>query len=92
MLDTRCSRSVLVNTNGTKNERTYLVEEFKSLLDASVPKNIKLVLQDERFTTQKATGILKYEVGLKSSQIKKIKDKMSAVVILNEYLEINHEH
>jgi putative Holliday junction resolvase len=80
------------NTNGTKNERTYLIEEFKALLDIGVPKNIKLVLQDERFTTQKATGMLKFEAGLKSSQIKKIKDKMSAVVILNEYLEINHGH
>lgn len=57
-----------------------LVEMIKKTFDA------KVVLQDERYTTLEATGMLK-DVGLKASQIKKIKDKMSAVVILNNWLE-----
>jgi putative Holliday junction resolvase len=73
------------NVNGTKNERTLLIEQFHELLKAHI--EIPIVLQDERYSTIKATGILKYEGKLKSSQIKKIKDKMSAVVILNEYME-----
>ncbi|MDR3330437.1 MAG: Holliday junction resolvase RuvX [Mycoplasmataceae bacterium] len=76
------------NVNNTKNERTLLVEQFYELLKRIVPTNIKIVLQDERYTTLKATGMMKFDVGLKSSQIKKIKDKMSAVVILQEYMEM----
>ncbi len=57
-----------------------LVEMIKQTFDT------KVVLQDERYTTLEATGMLK-DVGLKASQIKKIKDKMSAVVILNSWLE-----
>lgn len=57
-----------------------LVEMIKQAFDT------KVVLQDERYTTLEATGMLK-DVGLKASQIKKIKDKMSAVVILNSWLE-----
>jgi RNase H-fold protein (predicted Holliday junction resolvase) len=36
---------------------------------------------------------LKYELDLKMSKIKKIKDKMSAVTILNDYLEkVKHKN
>jgi putative Holliday junction resolvase len=72
-------------TSGVKNERTLLVEKFVDTLKRECDLPIKY--QDERFSTQTATGILKYEVGLKASKIKKIKDKMSAVVILQEYME-----
>lgn len=44
------------------------------------------MLYDERFTTRIATIYLKQDAKLKNSQIKKIKDKISAVVILNDYL------
>jgi putative Holliday junction resolvase len=73
------------NLNGTKNERTLLIEHFYNMLKTQT--NIPIVLQDERYTTIQATGYLKYEAGLKSSQIKKSKDKMSAVVILEEYMQ-----
>jgi putative Holliday junction resolvase len=73
------------NVNGTKNERTLLIERFHQLLRNQI--QIPIELQDERYTTLKATGFLKYEGGLKSSQIKKIKDKMSAVMILDEYMQ-----
>lgn len=73
-----------INVNGTKNERTLLIEEFHNILKNNI--SIPIVLQDERYTTLKATGFLKKEVGLKASKIKKIKDKMSAVIILEEYM------
>ncbi|MDR2369126.1 MAG: Holliday junction resolvase RuvX [Mycoplasmataceae bacterium] len=73
------------NINGSKNEQTLLVEKFNELLKSQI--TIPIMLQDERYTTLQATGYLKYQVGLKSSQIKKIKDKMSAVIILDEYLQ-----
>jgi putative Holliday junction resolvase len=73
------------NTSGNKTDQTFLIEKFHDLLKTQI--NVPIVLQDERYTTLKATGYLKYEAGLKSSQIKKIKDKMSAVIILDEYME-----
>lgn len=76
------------NVNGTKNERTFLIEQFHKLLQKNI--NIPIVLQDERYTTIAATGRLKYQVGLKSSQIKKVKDKISAVIILEEYMSNHH--
>jgi putative Holliday junction resolvase len=63
------------------------VEKFYKLLRTIIPDDFEIILQDERYTTIKATGMMKYGAGLKSSQIKKIKDKMSAVVILQEYME-----
>jgi putative Holliday junction resolvase len=74
--------------NGDKTSWTLKVESFKALLEESFP-NIKVTLYDERFSTIKATEHLKYTAELKASQIKKIKDKMSAVIILQEYLDFN---
>jgi RNase H-fold protein (predicted Holliday junction resolvase) len=50
------------------------------------------MLQDERMTTKNATESLKYSMGLKCSKIKKIKDKMSAYLILEEYLSASNKH
>ena len=75
-----------LNVNGTKNERTLMVEEFNELLSKEF-SNLKIVLSDERFTTRIATGLLK-SYDFKSSQIKKVKDKMSAVVILQSWLDL----
>ena len=71
--------------SGDKSPNCLLVDKAKALIEQNIP-NVKVVLEDERYTTLEATGMLK-EVGLKASQIKKIKDKMSAVVILNSWLE-----
>jgi RNase H-fold protein (predicted Holliday junction resolvase) len=62
-----------------------LVEKFGKELVKLYP-NIKIILQDERMSTKKATRHLKESLQLKCSQIKKIKDKMSAYIILEEYL------
>jgi putative Holliday junction resolvase len=43
-------------------------------------------LEDERRSTLNTTENLK-NIGLKSGKIKKIKDKMSAVTILQNYLD-----
>jgi putative Holliday junction resolvase len=73
--------------NGNKCENTLLVEKFERMLVAHYGNKYKIVLQNEQFTTVRSTEILKYEFGLKSSKIKKIKDKMSAVIILEEYMQ-----
>jgi putative Holliday junction resolvase len=78
------------NVNGTKNERTLYIERFFDLLKLSIPSNVQVKLYDEKYTTRIATGMLKYQAGLKNSQIKKIKDKMSAVAILQSYLDTQH--
>jgi len=75
-----------VYPSGDKSPTCLIIDKLVELLKANIP-NTKLVLEDERYTTLQATGELK-ELGLKSSQIKKIKDKMSAVVILESWL--NH--
>lgn len=71
--------------SGDKSPNCLLVDKMKLLIENNI-KNVKVLLEDERYTTLEATGMLK-EIGLKASQIKKIKDKMSAVVILNSWLE-----
>lgn len=72
--------------DGSSNPRTLLVQEFEKFLKANLKEQLKIVLYDERFTTKIATTYLKQEAKLKNSQIKKVKDKMSAVVILTDYL------
>lgn len=72
--------------DGSYNERSILVLQFKKYLEEHWQTPISIVLFDERFSTKIATEYLKFQAKLKSSQIKKIKDKMSAVVILNDYL------
>lgn len=78
-----------LNVDGTKNKQTLLVENFFNLLKRNII--LPIFFQDERYSTIKATDILKYQGNLKSSQIKKNKDKMSAVVILDEYMA-NNQH
>jgi RNase H-fold protein (predicted Holliday junction resolvase) len=45
-------------------------------------------MQDERYSTKQAEGLLK-KYDYKYSQIKKIKDEASAVIILLRYIENN---
>lgn len=73
-----------VYPSGDKSPMCLVVDKLVDLIKANL--KVKVVLQDERYTTLEATGMLK-DLGLKASQIKKIKDKMSAVVILNSWLE-----
>ena len=77
--------------DGSKNERTYLIESFYALLKQHFlnHEKIKIVYEDERFSTKIATQRLKNSC-VKAAKIKKVKDKMSAVVILESYLSKNH--
>ncbi len=74
--------------NNQKTEMTMLVEKFHSMLEQSF-KGIKIIYWDERFSTVNTTSMLKFGAGLKASKIKKIKDKMSAVYILQDWID-NH--
>lgn len=63
---------------------------FKSLLFSNFPQ-IKIILFDENYSTIKANTLM-YDANLKSSQRKKIVDKVAASVILQEYLDQNNSH
>ena len=76
-----------LHINGNKSERTFLVEKFYDLLINNIP--IKTIFWDERYSTSKTTEMLKEFIELKSSQIKKVKDKLSAQYILQDFL--NHK-
>jgi len=70
--------------DGTKTEWTTTVEKFCNSIKKTF--NVKVHMYDERMSTVKATTFLKEDIGLKMSKVKKIKDMMSASIILNEFL------
>ena len=76
-----------LNINGTISSTAKEVLKFKKILEDNL--NLEVILFDERYSTYKTTEMLKEQIKLKSSQIKKIKDKLSAQYILQEY--IDHE-
>lgn len=75
--------------DGSLNERSYLILDFKTFLENNMKLPLKVILYDERFTTRIARTYLKEQHQLKNSKIKKIKDEISAVVMLNEYINYN---
>lgn len=74
-----------LNINGTISNTTREVLKFKKLLEDNL--NLEVILFDERYSTYKTTEMLKEQMKLKSSQIKRIKDKLSAQYILQEYID-----
>ena len=76
-------------TDGSLNARSYLILDFKSYLEKEMKLPLKVILYDERFTTRITKTYLKDQHHMKNSQIKKIKDEISAVVLLNEYIQYN---
>ncbi len=75
--------------DGSLNERSHLVLDFKKYLEDNLIHQIKITLYDERFTTRITKSYLKDSYNMKNSYIKKIKDKMSSHIILEEY---NHHY
>lgn len=73
--------------DGSLNERSYLILDFKKYLEKNLKLPLKVILYDERFTTRIAKTYLKDQHHMKNSQIKKIKDEISAIVLLNEYIQ-----
>ncbi|MCB6993755.1 Holliday junction resolvase RuvX [bacterium 210820-DFI.6.37] len=76
--------------DGTDSIQTEKVYEFKTMLEnklrSSAMGNVKLVYQDERFTTVMAEKVL-IEADVRRSKRKKVIDKQAAVLILQSYLD-----
>lgn len=73
-----------VHMNGDEGDKVELVNSFKSKLEEH---NINVVLLDERWTTKMATRRL-LEADLSRKKRKKVIDMMSAVIILQNYLDM----
>ncbi|WP_340690277.1 Holliday junction resolvase RuvX [Hydrogenobacter thermophilus] len=69
---------------GQKGQRAKEVEEFVKKLRESLPEEIELLMWDERYTTKEAYWLLQ---DLPPTKRKKLKDSLSAYIILKEYLE-----
>ncbi len=74
-----------INLNGTISKMANEVLKFKQLLENNL--HLEIILFDERYSTYNTTEMLKNQSKLKNSQIKKIKDKLSAQYILQEYID-----
>ena len=74
-----------INLNGTISKMANEVLKFKQLLENNL--HLEVILFDERYSTYNTTEMLKNQSKLKNSQIKKIKDKLSAQYILQEYID-----
>ncbi|MCX7784782.1 MAG: Holliday junction resolvase RuvX [candidate division WOR-3 bacterium] len=69
--------------SGKDTQMSQLVLEFKKVLEQKF--NLPIILFDERFTTEISKRIIQ-ERGKKSFSSKRLIDKLSAVVILQDYL------
>jgi putative holliday junction resolvase len=77
------------NLDDTPAEVHHLVMKMVEQLKARFPQ-IEITLQDERFTSKMASrAILESGVNKKKRQDKALVDKISAVIILQSYLEKN---
>ncbi|CBH40651.1 Holliday junction resolvase RuvX [Mycoplasmopsis agalactiae] len=74
-----------LRSNGTKSERTLMVDDFAKLLALNF-SNISIYLVDEYGSTIKAQRILK-DVKFSNKKTKSKKDTLSAVIILNDFLQ-----
>ncbi len=72
--------------NGTKSDRTIMIEEFADKLKTVT--DIPVILFDERFSTKIATRIL-IDANVSRKNRKKQKDKMAAQIILQNFLDYN---
>ena len=71
--------------NGDIGDRAKICEEFKVSLEKEL--NIEVVLMDERWTTKLAESRL-LEADVSRKKRKQVIDKMAAVVILQNYLDL----
>lgn len=78
------------NLNGTNSVQTDKVYEFRTMLEnkmkSSGIKDVKIVWEDERFTTVIAERVL-IDADVSRANRKKVIDKQAAVVILQSYLD-----
>ncbi|WP_033160289.1 Holliday junction resolvase RuvX [Mycoplasmoides alvi] len=76
-----------VNKDGSLNNATLRVEQFILELKKQIPK-CEYKLQNEQYTTQFANELL-FEMNIKSSLRSKNVDKVSALIILEMFLNEN---
>jgi putative Holliday junction resolvase len=74
-----------LNMSGTESEMSRNARAFKEMLNQELP-SIPVVFEDERNSTQNATGLL-LEGDLSRKKRKKVIDKVAAQLILDQYLE-----
>jgi len=82
-----CEKVVLglpLHMNGDLGEKAELAINFKKMIENEY--NVKVFLIDERWTTKQATRSL-LEADLSRNKRKSVIDKMSAVVILQTFLD-----
>lgn len=75
------------NMNNTEGERVEATKEFKEALERRT--GLEVVLVDERLTTVEANRILE-DTGVALSARKEHIDKMAAAIILQNYLDREH--
>ncbi len=82
------------NLDGSHSTQTEKVIEFKEKLENKLRSNqlgdVKVVFQDERFTTLMANKVL-IEGNVRRDKRKKVIDKQAAVIILQSYLDQHGE-
>lgn len=77
--------------SGEDSPQTTKVREFTAMLENKLKSNglnkVKVVFQDERFTTKIAEQVL-MDSGIRRENRKKYVDKMAAQIILQSYMEL----
>ena len=73
-----------LNMNGTESEKSGKVREFAALLSEITA--VPVVFWDERMTTMQAQRVMR-EMNKKTYKNKPLLDKISATLILQEYLK-----
>ena len=75
-----------LNADGTESEMTEVVRGFAEKLHQS--SNVEIAFQDERYTSFEAEELLK-EARIKWEKRKEFLDKISAQIILQNYMDEN---
>lgn len=75
-----------LSTDGSENEMTACVRDFAQKLADKT--GVKIAFQDERYTSFEAEEFLK-ESGMPWQKRKELLDKVSAQIILQNYLDAN---
>lgn len=70
--------------SGDKSKTTLMIEDFKERLEEVT--DIKIILIEESYTTKRAHEVM-IDAGLSRKKRKEHKDKLAAVLILQEYLQ-----
>ena len=77
------------NMDNTEGERVARTEEFKEHIERRT--GLSVILQDERMSTVESERVL-MEAGVRREHRKEYVDKLAAAVILQTYLDWNHDN